>query len=145
MFHRLFFAQYSRNYTIWIWDDSIRKLYSLIIISNECNLFDLVSECIVWVTPEPSLEFQYGFIFLQALFVILEFYFLFNHAPFVSFALLLTEPSSVIELYSLGLRSITLLFYHLIHPLSTQCSSFFRIVSGLLTLMYLSSMYQIFP
>ena len=44
--------------TTWIWDDSVRRLYFLIIICKECNrVQSCVNECIVSFSPEPLLKF----------------------------------------------------------------------------------------
>ena len=95
-------------------DDSIRCWYSLIIICTlESNLVDLFNESLkpLCLTPEPLLGFQYCFNFLQALFVILEFYFLFDQF-FGSFAFLLTQSSSSPSLWPQ--------LYKLIHYSFTQ-------------------------
>ena len=83
------------------------------ICTLESNLVDLFNESLkpLCLTPEHLLGFQYCFNFLQALFVILEFYFLFDQF-FGSFAFLLTQSSSSPSLWPQ--------LYKLIHYSFTQ-------------------------
>ena len=95
-------------------------------ICTGCNLVEPFSEYIVHLTPEPLLESQHCFIILQAHFVFLEFFFLFDHNFFMSFALFSMHPSSVRYLYILGLRvAISFIIFHPIRLSSTNYSFVF--------------------
>ena len=49
---QLFFSHSSRTCVVWIWDDSIRRLSSLITISTEYSFLDFLGEYIIGFTSE---------------------------------------------------------------------------------------------